>query len=238
MRTGELAELTGVAVETVRYYEKSGLLSPPARAANGYRLFEAAHLERLAFIRHCRALTEVSKLLNFVDHPASDCGDVNLLVDNQLARVRARITSMRALETQLVALRKQCAATHATNDCGMLRELVLAAHGEARACHSAHWHAASTRINQLVLTVNLLSTLNTPLTALAMSVARMRAASDGAGPYRLTTPFFVSTSILSALKSGSLIRPAATNAVMTASSLVKVTLSEALAAAVFAWSAL
>ena len=142
MRIGELAEFTGVAVETVRYYEKSGLLSPPARAANGYRLYEAAHLEGLAFIRHCRALdmplTEVSQLLNFVDRPASDCGDVNLLVDNQLARVRARITSMRALETQLVALRKQCAATHATNDCGILHELVLAAHGEACACHSAH----------------------------------------------------------------------------------------------------
>ena len=137
MRIGELAELTGVAVETVRYYEKSGLLSPPARAANGYRLYEAAHLERLAFIRHCRALTEVSQLLNFVDHPASDCGDVNLLVDNQLARVRARITSMRALETQLAALRKQCAATHATNDCGVLHELVLAEHGEACACHAA-----------------------------------------------------------------------------------------------------
>lgn len=83
-------------------------------------------------------LAEVSRLLNFVDHPASGRGDVNVLADNQLARVRARITSMRALEKQLVALRKQCSATHATNDCGILNELALAAHGEAGACHAAH----------------------------------------------------------------------------------------------------
>lgn len=142
MRIGELAELTGVDVETVRYYEKSGLMSSPARSGNGYRAYGAAHLERLAFIRHCRALdiplSEVSRLLNFLDHPASDCGDINVLVDDQLARVRARLKSMRALEKQLVALRKRCSAAHATNDCGILHELVLAAHGEGCACHTAH----------------------------------------------------------------------------------------------------
>lgn len=147
MRIGELAKLTGVDVETVRYYEKSGLLSSPARSANRYRRYGAAHLERLAFIRHCRALdmplAEVSRLLNFLDHPASDCGDINALVDDQLARVRARLTSMRALEKQLVVLRKQCAETHATDDCGILHELVLAAHGEACACHAAHLSLAT-----------------------------------------------------------------------------------------------
>ncbi len=103
MRIGELAELTGVDVETIRYYEKSGLLSSPTRAANGYRIYGAAQLERLAFVRHCRALdmplAEVSRLLDFLDHPVSSCGDVNVLVDSQLARVRARLKSMRALES-------------------------------------------------------------------------------------------------------------------------------------------
>ena len=142
MRIGELAELTGVGVETVRYYEKSAMLSPPARAANGYRTYSVAHLERLSFIRHCRALDmplgEVSRLLDFLDHPASDCGDINVLVDDQLSRVRARLKSMRALEKQLVALRKQCSDTRAKNDCGILHELVLAAHGEACARVAAH----------------------------------------------------------------------------------------------------
>lgn len=140
MRIGELAESTGVNVETVRYYEKSGLLPPPAREANGYRSYGKTHLERLAFVRHCRALdmplADVTRLLNYLDRPAIDCGDINVLIDEQLARVRARLKSMRALEKQLAALRKQCTEHHATDECGILHELVSAAHGEACACHA------------------------------------------------------------------------------------------------------
>ena len=142
MRIGELAEITGVDVETVRYYEKLALLPAPAREANGYRSYTKMHLERLAFIRNCRALdmalAEVARLLKFVEAPASDCGDINALVDEQLARVRARLTSMRALEKQLLALRNQCSAPQSTTACGILHELVSAAHGEACACHPSH----------------------------------------------------------------------------------------------------
>ena len=116
------------------------MLPPPAREANGYRSYGKMHLERLAFIRHCRALdmplADITRLLNYVDRPALDCGDINVLVDNQLVRVRARLTSMRALEKQLAALRKQCTEHHATDECGILHELVSAAHGEACACHA------------------------------------------------------------------------------------------------------
>ena len=56
MKISELSRATGVDVDTIRYYEKSGLLPPPARQANGYRHYGDAHLERLAFVRHCRAL--------------------------------------------------------------------------------------------------------------------------------------------------------------------------------------
>ena len=142
MRIGELAESTGVGVETVRYYEKLGLLPPPAREGNGYRSYSKTHLERLAFIRHCRALdmplADVTRLLKFVAQPASDCGDINVLVDEQLARVRARLESMRALEKQLTTLRRQCSEPHSTQECGILHELVAAAHGEACACHVEH----------------------------------------------------------------------------------------------------
>lgn len=140
MQIKELARATGVDVETIRYYEKQGLLPEPARRDNGYRDYEASHLERLSFIRHCRALdmplADVSRLLGFVDKPDSHCGDVDLLVDDQLARVRARLKSMRALEKQLLQLRARCSGTH-EGHCGILDELVSAAHGEACACHSA-----------------------------------------------------------------------------------------------------
>ncbi len=56
MRIKALSEATGVEIETIRFYEKQGLLPTPAREANGYREYAPAHLERLAFVRHCRAL--------------------------------------------------------------------------------------------------------------------------------------------------------------------------------------
>jgi Cd(II)/Pb(II)-responsive transcriptional regulator len=140
MRIGELAHTTGVDVETIRYYEKAGILPPPARAPNGYRLYGRPQLERLAFIRHCRALdmplAEIKGLLDFVTHPEADCGDINRLIDDQLARVRARLKSLRALEKQLAALRARCEAGHVAAECGILHELVAAAHGEACACHA------------------------------------------------------------------------------------------------------
>lgn len=139
MQIKELARATGVEVETIRYYEKQGLLPEPARRDNGYRDYAVAHLERLSFIRHCRALdmplADVSRLLGFVDGPNTHCGDVDLLVDEQLARVRARLKSMRALEKQLLQLRARCSGTHEGQHCGILDELVHAALGEACACH-------------------------------------------------------------------------------------------------------
>lgn len=139
MRIGELGQSIGVDIETIRYYEKSGLLPPPARQANGYREYGAPHAERLAFTRHCRALdmslAEVKRLLDFVVTPAADCGDVDGLINGQLTRVRARLKSLRALERQLAALRRQCEIRHTAATCGILQELVAAAHGEACACH-------------------------------------------------------------------------------------------------------
>jgi Cd(II)/Pb(II)-responsive transcriptional regulator len=139
MRIGELSQATGVEIETIRYYEKTGLLPCPPRGDNGYRAYGPGHLERLAFIRHCRALdiplADIKRLLDFVAHPDADCGDIDRLVDSQLTQVRARLKSMRALEKQLVALRARCSAGRIASHCGILHELVAAAQVEACACH-------------------------------------------------------------------------------------------------------
>lgn len=141
MRIGELSAATGVDVETIRYYERDGLMPAPARLSNGYRAYGSSHLERLSFIRHCRALeiplAEIRRLLEFAAQPAAECGDIDQLIDDQLRKVRARLKSMRALERQLTQLRKRCDAHHAVDECGILHELVAAAHGEACACHGA-----------------------------------------------------------------------------------------------------
>ena len=141
MKISELSRATGVDVDTIRYYEKAGLLPPPAREANGYRSYADRHLERLAFVRHCRALdiplADVKRLLDFVGGMRDDRGDIDALIEAQLLRVRARLKSLRALERQLAMLRESCDADHATHECGILQELVAAAHGEACACHTA-----------------------------------------------------------------------------------------------------
>ena len=139
MRIGELAARTGTETQNIRYYEREGLIPKPSRGPNGYRAYGSTHLERLAFIRHCRALdmslADIRTLLHFVGHPRADCGDVDQLVEEQLGRVKARLKSMLALERQLQALRAQCAAGRPARKCGILKELLEAAHGEACACH-------------------------------------------------------------------------------------------------------
>lgn len=128
MRIGCLARATGVDVETIRYYERIGLLPAPQREANGYRAYGERHLGRLAFIRHCRTLdmplSDIRLLLGFLAEPAGDCSAVNRAIDAQLERVRARLDSLRALERQLAALRAQCEPPGSRRECGILHELV------------------------------------------------------------------------------------------------------------------
>lgn len=141
MKIGELANLAGCPVETIRYYEREGLLPPPLRSEpNNYRRYEQAHLERLAFIRHCRALemslADIRQLLQALDTPGAPPQDVDRLMQAQIERVRARLESMRALEKQLLLLQASCNGQHeGQQGCGVLKELVAAAHGEACACH-------------------------------------------------------------------------------------------------------
>jgi Cd(II)/Pb(II)-responsive transcriptional regulator len=144
MRIGELAKRAAVKVDTVRYYEKAGLLPLPPRRPNGYREYGSGHLERLAFIRHCRALdmplSDVRRLLDLLAHPRADCRAANRLIDEQLARVQERIADLGNLERQLQSLRTQCTSKTSAAECGILQELVGAAQGGGCVCHPSESH--------------------------------------------------------------------------------------------------
>ena len=131
MRIGDLAESTGTAVETIRFYEREGLIPAAQRADNNYRVYTAAHAERLAFIRHCRnldmTLDEIRTLLQLRDAPSQDCGEVNALLDEHIGHVTHRIRELRTLQKDLKALRARCGAPHAIEQCGILNELDTAA---------------------------------------------------------------------------------------------------------------
>ena len=131
MKIGELAQAAQCTVETVRYYEKEGLLSAPARTSGNFRIYGVEHVERLRFIRNCRALDmsldEVRVLLAFIDHPASDCSPVDAVVDEHLVHVRERLAALQLLERQLETLRRACGQARPHAACG----IVLALSGDA-----------------------------------------------------------------------------------------------------------
>lgn len=127
MKIGELARHTGTQVETIRYYEREGLLPEPARTDGNYRIYGTAHADRLRFIRNCRSLDmtldEIRVLLEFRDSPSENCGAVNELLDEHVGHVVNRIRELRQLERQLRDLRELCKVARDAGHCGILNEL-------------------------------------------------------------------------------------------------------------------
>lgn len=134
MQIGELAQVAQTTVETVRYYEKQGLLPQTARTAGNFRVYGPAHVERLRFVRNCRALgmshEEIHTLLGLADQPTQGCAAVNTLFDQHIAHVQERIRELTQLKSQLAQLRQSCQSERAVDACGILQGLAaMPSHG-------------------------------------------------------------------------------------------------------------
>jgi len=127
MKIGELARVAQCSVQTVRYYEKEGLLAEPARTTGNFRVYGPEHLERLRFIRNCRALDmsheEIHILLGLADQAGEDCGAINTVFDQHIAHVNERIRELTQLKRQLGALRQRCQTEQAVDACGIMQGL-------------------------------------------------------------------------------------------------------------------
>jgi len=127
MKIGELAQAAQCSVETVRYYEKAGLLAAPGRTGANYRSYDGAHLERLCLIRTCRALgmshEEIRPLLKRLDRPTSNCAEVNHLLDAHIQHVDGRIAELLQLKEQLGRLRERCQQEREVSACGIIHGL-------------------------------------------------------------------------------------------------------------------
>lgn len=138
MKIGELAASAGCDVQTVRYYEREGLLEAPERDASGYRRYANRHVQRMQFIRHCRSLdvplSDVRQLLAFAAAPQQSCAAVDRLLDQHIAQVQQRRQALVTLEAQLVALRKRCDGD-ASQPCAILESFKTATDAHACACH-------------------------------------------------------------------------------------------------------
>lgn len=133
MQIGELARASGCQVVTIRYYERVGVLPPPARAANNYRQYRDAHLRRLRFVRRTRelgfSLEEVRKMLELIDGGSYTCDDMRCLAQAHLTDVRTRLEDLKRMEATLSDLVGRCSGG-ATPDCSMLESLFAETNGE------------------------------------------------------------------------------------------------------------
>ena len=110
---GQLSKLTDVNIETIRYYEKIGIIPHPPRNSSGYRIYSTPHLERLSFVRRSRELgfsqPEVRKLLTLVDEHKYTCAEVQEITAKQLEAVRVKIQDLQKLEQALANMINECA---------------------------------------------------------------------------------------------------------------------------------
>jgi Cu(I)-responsive transcriptional regulator len=126
MKIGELASATATKVETVRYYEKIGLLPPPARTSANYRAYGPEHLARLSFIRRARdlgfTLDTVRELLTLSDDKARSCEAVDVIAQSHLTEIDRKIGDLTALRSELDRVLGSC--RHGTvGDCKIIETL-------------------------------------------------------------------------------------------------------------------
>ena len=109
---GALAEATDTKVETVRYYERIGLLAKPGRTAGNYRIYTGDHLGRLSFIRRARdlgfTLDQIRALLALADHKDNDCRAIDAIARDHLTDIDRKIADLKALRRELSDLIGQC----------------------------------------------------------------------------------------------------------------------------------
>ena len=127
LQRAELARRTGCNLETIRYYERIGLMPDPPRTAAGYRVYGAGHVSRLRFILRARELgfpiEELRSLLSMVDEHDYTCGDIHAMTAAHLKSVRDRIRDLQRLERTLSAIADKCSGD-AVPECPIIDEML------------------------------------------------------------------------------------------------------------------
>ncbi len=127
LRIGQLADATGVTAETIRYYEREGVLPAPARGSSKYRQYVANDVERVAFVRTTRALgftlAEVRALLSLADAPNRPCVEVDAMARANLAQVEEKLRHLEAMRAELSRVIGLCAGDGMVVECKILQAL-------------------------------------------------------------------------------------------------------------------
>ena len=124
---GRVARSAGLAIDTVRYYEREGLLEKPARTASGYRDYTPDAVARLRFIRQAKdlgfSLFEIKELLALRVTPGKSCADVRAHAEHKIADVDRRIASLERMRGALVKLASACSGKGPVSQCPILEAL-------------------------------------------------------------------------------------------------------------------
>ena len=126
MRIGLLSKKTGCNIETIRYYEKRGLLPNPPRTPGGYRLYDSDHLKRLTFVMRSRKLgfsmAQIEKLLSLVDENQLTCHEMHQQTMAHVGDIQSKIADLKRLETVLTQIASKC-SDGTVHDCPILDAL-------------------------------------------------------------------------------------------------------------------
>jgi len=126
MKISQLSKLSGVPSKTIRYYEEIGLIPNASRNSNGYREYDQADIDRLAFIRRCRELQipveQIKKLVQVRMDEKAPCKEVDILITQQLEKVRHTISELAILEETLNTLAHSC-QSDIVGECEILNRL-------------------------------------------------------------------------------------------------------------------
>ena len=132
VQIGTLAERTGVNIETIRYYERVGLLPLPPRSGGGHRLYDEEHIQRLNFVRRSRELgfplNDIRALLALVQDGKADCAVTKEIAVRHLADVQGKITSLKRLERALNTMTDACRPGNQSS-CPIIEALSASAEG-------------------------------------------------------------------------------------------------------------
>ena len=128
MRIGHLAGKAGVAIDTVRYYERLGLLPEPVRRPSGYRDYGEDELQQLRFVRRCKALgfslEEIRELLRLNADPDADRAEVRALTERRLADVDAKLRELQVLRDSLAELATSCSGHGSLDACPIIHHVL------------------------------------------------------------------------------------------------------------------
>ncbi|CAM4338362.1 MerR family transcriptional regulator [Nocardia ninae] len=127
MRTGELAARAGVSAQTLRYYERRGLLARPPRSAGGYRSYPDEAVETVRFVKRAQelgfSLDEIEELLHLADGGPADCDTARALAQARIGQLAQRIADLQRMQQSLTELVATCELPRSRRSCPLLTSL-------------------------------------------------------------------------------------------------------------------